>query len=219
MASTKSPSFLQAAGEAAQAALPGLASASKERRTEERAAMKGAADMERGDYANKLKGIEVGTSLFGTQQDQYGRRLDRQSQGKLQTERIAAEKEMLNTREAGENRRAAIAAAATRAGRTPDFMEQMVASEYMRLKEQSDQGLLLIRSGPNKNKPYTDAALQNYAFRNMVGIRYPQKDETSTPASISVFDPNRQRPGDIPLVDTNMWDNFGQVDPKRRPST
>ena len=208
MASTKSPSFLQAAGEAAQAALPGLASASKERRTEERAAMKGAADMERGDYASKLKGIEVGTSLFGTAQGQYGDRLNRQSQAKLQTERIAAEKEMLNTREAGENNRAAMAAASVAAGKTPDFMEQMVGAEYMKLKEQSDQGLLLIPSGPNRGKRYTDARLKNMAFNNVVGARYPQNN-TRTPASI-VVEGQGERPNQS-KYDPSLWGGFTEV--------
>ena len=209
MASTKSPSFLQAAGEAAQAALPGLASASKERRTEERAAMKGAADMERGDYASKLKGIEVGTSLFGTAQGQYGDRLNRQSQAQLQKERIAAEITAAKIREAGENNRAAMAAAASRAGKTPDFMEQMVASEYKKLKEQSDQGLLLIPSGPNKGKRYSDAALVNQSFRNMLGIRFPQTSATKTPASI-VVEGQGERPNQS-KYNPSLWGGFTEV--------
>ena len=209
MASTKSPSFLQAAGEAAQAALPGLASASKERRTEERAAMKGAADMERGDYASKLKGIEVGTSLFGTQQDQYGRRLDRQSTARLQTERIAAEIKAAKIREGGENYRAQLAAASVAAGKAPDFMEQMVDAEYKRIKEKSDQGLFLIPSGPNRGKPYTDAALRSLAFDNVVGKRYPQPSATKTPASITVMGQ-----GEIPnqsKYDPSLWGGFTEV--------
>jgi hypothetical protein len=64
-------------------------------------------------------------------------------------------------------------------------MEQMVGAEYKRIKEKSDQGLFLIPSGPNKNKPYTDAALLSLAFNNVVGTRYPQNN-TRTPASIVV---------------------------------
>jgi hypothetical protein len=207
MAATKSPYFLQAAGEAAQSALPGLATSAKERRAEERSMLKGAADMERGDYAAKAKAVDVGTSLYGTASQQYEGALGREQQAKLQTERLKQEEKLFFAGQAGEDRRAQIRAAAVGSGQRPDLMEQAVAAEYQKLKEMDAQGILKIPSGKNRNLRYSDAALKSMAFSNVFGTRYGDKSQGATPASISVYGAGNERP------------NTGGGAQKRVPST
>ena len=63
MAATKSPSFLQAAGEAMKTALPGVAASAKERRQDQKDALKQSVDMELMQYGIKTKTVDAAIKL------------------------------------------------------------------------------------------------------------------------------------------------------------
>lgn len=63
LASNKSPSFLQAVGEAGNATLPSIREAAKERKADELAASKGLAETENKDYDRKLSRLAAGVQM------------------------------------------------------------------------------------------------------------------------------------------------------------
>ena len=78
MAASKSPYFLQSAGEAMREALPGVAAAAKDRRQEQREALKQAVDMELMQYGIKTKTVDAAMKLYADFQDNRNKGRDRE---------------------------------------------------------------------------------------------------------------------------------------------
>ena len=77
MAATKSPSFLQAAGEAMKTALPGVAASAKERRQDQKDALKQSVDMELMQYGIKTKTVDAAIKLNQDFQELVSKGMDR----------------------------------------------------------------------------------------------------------------------------------------------
>jgi hypothetical protein len=89
MAATKSPSFLQAFGESAGAALPGMQAALKERRAAERDATKQALELENLQYGRTADIVKAGTELGIEGRKLLESKLSREQQERLEMYRIA----------------------------------------------------------------------------------------------------------------------------------
>ena len=83
MAATKSPSFLQAAGEAMKTALPGVAASAKERRQDQKDALKQSVDMELMQYGIKTKTVDAAIKLNQDFQELVSKGMDRKQAWKI----------------------------------------------------------------------------------------------------------------------------------------
>ena len=86
MAASKSPYFLQSAGEAMREALPGVAAAAKDRRQEQREALKQAVDMEIAKFGLKTKSVESAINLKNNADQLAEKGLDRDQALKIAAE-------------------------------------------------------------------------------------------------------------------------------------
>jgi hypothetical protein len=93
MAATKSPSFLQAFGESAGAALPGMQAALKERRAAERDATKQALELENLQYGRNADIVKAGTELGTKGRELLESKLSREQQKELELYRIQEARE------------------------------------------------------------------------------------------------------------------------------
>ena len=152
MAASKSPSFLQAVGEAGSATLPRMQESARERKAEEREIRRGLIDIERGRNTANAERARGLLALHGQAAGFAESAESRNLQVQLQEDRLKAEAEMLERRLAAE-REAALISAAGRGGggggggerRMTDFQSQ-VAANYARLKRENDR-LPFWRSG------------------------------------------------------------------------
>jgi hypothetical protein len=116
MAATKSPSFLQAFGESAGAALPGMQAALKERRAAERDATKQALELENLQYGRAADIIKSGTELGMKGIELREAKFDRQQQHQIQLAQLELQRSegILNRDAANANARLAQNTAADR---------------------------------------------------------------------------------------------------------
>jgi len=83
MAATKSPSFLQAAGEAMKTALPGVAASAKERRQDQKDALRQSVDTELMQYGIKTKTVDAAIKLNQDFQELVSKGMDRKQAWKI----------------------------------------------------------------------------------------------------------------------------------------
>jgi hypothetical protein len=177
-------SLLQAAGAGVKAALPGLQESSKERRAEQREAIK---QLALDEGATNAEAREVSKAVMEG-------RLKATDIGRTLAE-IKSHKELALLREEGDTKRTAMTvagqdratAAAGARGKAPDFMQSAVASRFAVLKQVNDRRPTL-KKGQKFDENYhrvTDETLMNRAFKEVMGARYfePFTEDKATKAA------------------------------------
>jgi hypothetical protein len=166
MASTPG-SLLQAASAGINKALPGLQESSKERRAEQREAIKqlaldeGASNAEARDIGKmvmdgRLKATDIGQTIAQIRSREDLTRAEIKSREKISGAEIAATR------------------AATAARDKPDFMQNAVATRFRSFKEANARRPLLKPNEKFNPKVHrlSDATLENMAYQQVMGDRY-----------------------------------------------
>jgi hypothetical protein len=144
MAASKSPSFLQAAGEAGSATLPRMQESARERKAEEREIRRGLIDIERGRNTANAERARGLLALHGQAAGFAESAATREQQVMLQREQLAAQERMQREQIAAQARIAAMRGSGGGGGggggesRMTDFQSQVAAS-YARLKRLNDR--------------------------------------------------------------------------------
>jgi hypothetical protein len=168
-------SLLQAAGAGVKAALPGLQESSKERRAEQREAIK---QLALDEGATNAEAREVSKAVMEG-------RLKATDIGRTLAE-IKSQKELALLREEGDTKRTAMTvaaqdratAAAGARGKAPDFMQSMVAAKFAALKQANDRkpifpGGRTFTEVDARNYRVSDETLLNRAYNEVIPMRYP----------------------------------------------
>lgn len=155
MASTNSPNFLQAAGEAIASALPSVAASKKERRQAERDANRGLAEVLGLKRAERKEVLDFAKDLHRTEmQAEEG-----------QTERAFRSSEAQKTREftAGENEKERLARL-EEAGAKEKGFDALVTANYDKLKAEAEAGSWKTPMG---NKP-SEEIIRYWAYQHAI---------------------------------------------------
>ena len=173
MAASKAPTLLQAAGEAGSAVLPRLQESARERKAEERELRRGLLDIERGRRTEAAARTQGLVALHGQATGLAEAAAARDLQVKLQEDRLAAERAMLERRIAAETEAARISAAGRGGGgggeggggRRPTDFQSQVAAKYAVL-QRANARLPLWRAGARPGTyRRTDEHLLDEAYR------------------------------------------------------
>jgi hypothetical protein len=180
MAASKSPSFLQAIGEAGSATLPRMQESARERKAEDRELRRGLIDIERGRRTEAAARTQGLVALHGQATGLAEAAAARDLQVKLQEDRLKAEAEMLERRIAADQEAARISAAGRGGGggggggRDPNLsdFEGRVLVRYNYLKSLNRNLPTLpdnMRGRPFARDRYrrTDDALRNQAMEEV----------------------------------------------------
>jgi hypothetical protein len=177
-------SLLQAAGAGVKAALPGLQESSKERRAEQREAIKQLA-LDEGATNAEAREVSKAVMEGRLKATDIGRTLAEIKSREGMTEKEIASRERINAMQVAAQDRATAAAGSR--GRAPDFMQSAVASRFAVLKQVNDRRPTL-KKGQKFDENYhrvTDETLMNRAFKEVMGARYfePFTEDKATKAA------------------------------------
>ena len=132
MAGSNSPYFLQAAGQAASAALPGMQQAAAARKAQEREGLAARAGIEGQRRAERGQEVVGGTALFGQGIQARESQADRDQRAALQKEALAAEMARTRLQIAASIKAAGMSAGAAAARQTDT--ERLTAIKYNAIK-------------------------------------------------------------------------------------
>jgi hypothetical protein len=184
MAASKSPTFLGAAGEAANAAVPAMAERRKERRAEERESVRDLLNVEGQRRQQRGEAVKAGFegSRFATEQVGQQRRLDEELKARreLTAQEIASREAIARMQESGAMERTrmqvqgslAAAGMSARAQRQTDT-DDLIGIYYEQLKGRVAAGTLKIPGSgkaPSNSELRAMAANMAYKTKNEAGL-------------------------------------------------
>lgn len=180
MAGTNSPSFMQAAGQSASAAMPGMMQAAKERKAAERDAMKARYDIQKGENQEGLAiasaarsgAVEAGKGIDSNKWNSVDAQLKRE--GMALQERLAV------MQENGANGRAMMSIAAANA-RENNISPKDIASMRLKAYEVANDYIKANAGNPRAAKQDLDAVAAQ-VFANMSGGFKPPAPTAPTTA-------------------------------------
>ena len=175
MASTKSPNFLQAAGEAISAALPSAAASAKERKEAERDAVRGLMEVNKLRRGEAKEVLTYANQAYGTELEAETQQATREAQAAGQEADRTARREEVQMQINAKLKAAGIAASS----KDKDIMTVAVMNKFAQLKQINGERPV---KGPNeKFDPFkhrvSDETVFDNAFKAVIGTRYPQQQQ------------------------------------------
>lgn len=200
MAASNSPSFLQAAGQAASAAMPGMQEAMRNRRAEEKDARKMAMDLENMKY-----GREADIVTKGMGYDQDAARLAEQKAGRIQQGEISraemAQRAQLQRESIAASERAARAAAANASEREKATIDRYSDNLYRDMLKKNERLPIWKRGMPATPGTYhrTPESIREEADRKAIVLWHTNTSDKvgDTPTSGAALLANMQ-PNAVP---------------------